>query len=151
MLGELFKRNHWLFWLAFASLCILGTAFFFAQESRIGHPAQTFTSYPPSVYMGLFQPCSSESPCTRIDEFHVNPVPKGCCLLEVTNGDGLGKTEVNSFEVSLNGTKVIRADHSQHPQAAVNLQPSNTIEVILTGEPNSKVFVFISYDPRQSK
>jgi len=69
----------------------------------------------------------------------------------VTNGNGPGKDEVRSFEVILNGKGVIPADHSQNAHATVAVQTSNTISVTLTGEPGSKVFVLIAYDPRQSK
>jgi len=62
-------------------------------------------------------------------------VPKGCCILTVTNGNGLGKDEVRSFEVFLNGKSVVPSDHSPNAQATVAVQPSNTIKVILTGEP----------------
>jgi hypothetical protein len=122
-----------------------------AQEATIAHPQQTFTGYPPSVYMGFFQACSADKPCTRTEDFRVDPVPKGCCVLIVTNGNGLGKDEVGSFEVSLNGKTVIPTDHSRNAQATVTVQTSNTIKLILTGEAASKVFVLIAYDPRQSK
>jgi hypothetical protein len=69
----------------------------------------------------------------------------------VTNGNGLGKDEVHNFGVFLNGKSVITADHSHNAQARVAVQTSNTIKVILTGEPSSKVFVLIAYDPRQSE
>ena len=115
------------------------------------HPQQTFTGYPPSVYMGFFQACSSDKPCTQTEDFRVDPVPKGCCNLMVTNGAGPGKDEVRSFAVFLNGKSVIPADHSHNAQATVAVQTRNTIKVTLTGEPSSKVFVLIAYDPRQSK
>jgi hypothetical protein len=101
--------------------------------------------------MKFFPACSSDKPCTRTEDFRVDPLPKGCCILTVTNGNGLGKDEVRRFEVLLNGESVIPADHSPNAQATVTVQTSNTIKVILTGEPNSKVHVLIAYDPRQSK
>ena len=128
-------------------VCLISTARLMAQD----HPHQRFTGYPPSVYMKFFPACSSDKPCTRTEDFRVDPLPKGCCILTVTNGNGLGKDEVRSFEVLLNGESVIPADHSPNAQATVTVQTSNTIRVILTGEPNSKVHVLIAYDPRQSK
>jgi hypothetical protein len=86
-----------------------------------------------------------------MEDFRLDPVPKGCCILTVTNGNGLGKDEVRSFEVFLNGKSVVRSDHSPNAQATVAVQTSNRINVILTGEPSSKVLVLIAYDPRQSK
>ena len=115
------------------------------------HPRQTFTGYPPSVYIGFFQACSPYKPCTRTKDFRVDPVPKGCCILTITNGNGLGKDEVRSFEVFLNGKSVASSDHSPNAQATVAVQASNNIKLILTGEPSSKVFVLIAYDPRQSE
>ncbi len=101
--------------------------------------------------MQFFQACSSDKPCTRTEDFRVDPLPKGCCILTVTNGNGLGKDEVRSFEVFLNRKNVIPADHSRNAQATVAVQTSNTIKVILTVEASSKVLVLIAYDPRQSK
>jgi hypothetical protein len=128
-------------------LCLIGTARLTARE----HPQPGFTGYPPSVYMQFFQACPSDKPCTRTEDFRVDPVPKGCCILMVTNGNGLGKDEVRSFEVFLNGKSVIPADHSPNAKATVAVQTSNTIKLILTGEPSSKVLILIAYDPRQSK
>jgi|HubBroStandDraft_1064217.scaffolds.fasta_scaffold118092_1 hypothetical protein len=116
-----------------------------------GYPPQNFTGYPPSVYMQFFQACSSDKPCTRTGNFRVDPVPKGCCILTVSDGNGPGEDEVRSFEVFLNGKSVASSDHSPNAQATVAVQTSNRINVILTGEPSSKVLVLIAYDPRQSK
>ena len=112
---------------------------------------QQFTGYPPSVYMQSFLACSSDKPCTRTDNFQVDPVPNGCCISTVTNGDGRGTDETRSYEVFLNGRKVVPADHSRNAQAPVTVLRSNTLKVVLTGEPSSKVFVLIAYDPRKSK
>jgi hypothetical protein len=101
--------------------------------------------------MQVFQACSSDKPCTRTEDFRVDPVPKGCCILTVTNGNGLGKDEVSSFEVFLNGKGVVPSHHSPNAQATVDIQTSNSLKVILTGKPSSKVLVLIAYDPRQSK
>jgi hypothetical protein len=120
-----------------------------AQDVGKAHPPQNFTLYPPSVYLQLFQACSSDKPCTRTEDFHVDPVPKGCCILAVTNGNGSGKDEVRSFEVFLNGKSVVRSDRSPSTHATVALQTSNRIKVILTGDPSSKVLVQVAYDPRQ--
>jgi hypothetical protein len=128
-------------------LCLIGTARLTGQE----HLPQGVTGYPPSVYMQFFQACTSDKPCTRTEDFRVDPVPKGCCILMITNGNGLGKDGVRSFEVFLNGESVIPADHSPNAKAAVPVQTSNTIKVILTGEPSSKVLILIAYDQRQSE
>jgi len=137
--------------LACVAVCLIAIAFIAAQETTMDHPQQTFTGYPPSIYMEVFQACSPDKPCTRMEDFRVDPVPKGCCILMVTNGNGLGKDEVRSFEVFLNGKSVISADHSRNAHATVAVQTKDTIKVILTGEPSSKVFVLIAYDPHQSK
>jgi hypothetical protein len=135
---------------AWAFVCIV-TALATAQEAKTDHPQPSFTGYPPSVYMQPFFGCSLDTPCTRTAEFRVDPVPNGCCILTVTNGDGRGTDEARRYEVFLNGRRVIPADHSRNAQAPVKVLPSNTLKVILTGEPSSKVFVLIAYDPRQSK
>jgi hypothetical protein len=148
--GSFKNRGQGAFWPA-CVLTLIAVPFLAAQERATDHPAQTFTGYPPSVYMGFFQACSSDKPCSRTEDFRVDPVPKGCCILLVTNGDGLEKDEVPTFEVFLNGKSVVLAHHSQNAQAKVEVRSSNTIKVILTGEPTSKVFVLIAYDPRQSR
>jgi hypothetical protein len=147
--GSFKSRRQGTFWLACVSLSLIAVPLLAAQETD--HPPPTFTGYPPSVYMGSFQACSSDKPCSRTDDFRVDPAPKGCCILLVTNGNGRGKDEVRTFEVFLNGKSVVPADHSQNAQAKVEVQSGNTIKVILTGEPTSKVFVLIAYDPGQSK
>ena len=134
-----------------AGVCLVAVTFVTAQDVGKDRPPQNFTGYPPSVYMQFFQACSSDKPCTRTEDFRVDPVPKGCCILTVTNGKGLGKDEVHSFEVFLNGQNVASSDHSPNAQATVAVQTSNRIRVILTGEPSSKALVLIAYDPRQSK
>ena len=115
------------------------------------HPQQSFTGFPPAVYVQFFRACSSDASCTRTDEFRVDPVPNDCCVLTVTNGDGLGKDEVGSYEVFLNGQRIVPASGSRNAQAAVKVLRRNTLKVILTGGPSSRVFVLIGYDPRQSE
>jgi hypothetical protein len=122
---------------------------FTTQKATENH--QRFTGYPPSVYMHFFLPCSSDAPCTRTAKFQVDPVPDGCCILMVTNGDGRGTDEVKNYKVILNGETVVAAGHSGNAQADVKLARSNTLKVALTGEPHSKIFVLIAYGPRQSK
>jgi len=140
------KKLSWI-----AGLCLVAATLVTAQDVGRDRPPQNFTGYPPSVYMQVFQACSSDKPCARTEDFRVDPVPKGCCVLTVTNGNGLGKDEVRSFKVFLNGQNVVPSDHSPNAQATVAVQTSNRIRVILTGEPSSKVLVLIAYDPRQPK
>ena len=59
----------------------------------------------------------------------------GCCVLIVTNRDGQGTDEARSYEVFLNGKKVVSAAHSRSAQAPVNLLRSNALKVILDGGP----------------
>jgi hypothetical protein len=121
-----------------------------AQE-KTNQSSQGFTGYPPSVYMRPFLACASEAPCSQTDEFHFDQVPTGCCVLVVTNGDGRGTDEVRTYELFLNGERVVPTDHSRTAQAAVKLRPSNTLKVTLNGDPHSKIFVLLAYEPRQSK
>jgi len=133
--------------LLVASLCAFITAPIPAQE-KAEQPTQGFTGYPPSVYMRPFLACVSDAPCAQTDEFHLDQVPTGCCVLIVTNGDGQGTDEVRSYEVFLNGERVVPTDHSRSAQAAVKLRATNTLKVVLSGAPHSKVFVLFAYDPR---
>lgn len=132
--------------LLVALLCSLFTAHIPAQEKMQG-----FTGYPPTVYMHPFLACVSDAPCVQTDQFHLDQVPTGCCVLGVTNGDGQGTDEVRGYEVFLNGERVIPSDHSRSAQAAVKVRPTNKLKVVLSGPPHSKIFVLIAYDPRQSK
>lgn len=136
---------------ACAFLYLVGAALTACQEAKTDHPQSSFTGYPPSVYMQPFLACPSDAPGTRTAEFRVDPVPNGCCILIVTNGDGQGADETRSYEVFMNGKNVIPADHSRSAQAPVKVLRSNTLKVVLSGGPSSKVFVLIAYDPRQPK
>ena len=133
-----------------ASLCALIATPVAAQE-KAEQPVHGSTGYPPSVYMRPFMACAYDAICVRTDKFHLNQVPTGCCVLIVTNGDGQGADEVRSYEVFLNGERVVPADHSRNAQAAVKLRATNTLKVVLSGVPHSKVFVLLAYDPRRSK
>jgi hypothetical protein len=121
-----------------------------AQE-KAEQQLQGFTGYPPSVYMHPFLACVSDAPCAQTDKFHLDQVPKGCCVLIVTNGDGQGTDEVRRYEVFLNGERVVLTDHSRGAHADVKLRATNTLKVVLSGAPHSKVFVLLAYDPRRSK
>jgi hypothetical protein len=119
--------------------------------ATVVHPQRRFTGYPPSVYMNFFLSCPSDGPCIREDTFRVDPLPRGCCTILVTNGDGRGTDEVSSYEIFLNGERAVPAGNSQNTQGTVKLQSSNALKVILRGSPQSKIFVLIAYDPRESK
>jgi hypothetical protein len=101
--------------------------------------------------MRPFLACANDAPCTQTDKFHLDQVPTGCCVLIVTNGDGRGTDEVRSYEVFLNGERVVPKENSRTAQAVVKVQPSNTLKVVLNGGSHSKIFVLLAYDPRQSK
>ncbi|HEX6822074.1 MAG TPA: hypothetical protein VF123_08455 [Candidatus Sulfotelmatobacter sp.] len=101
--------------------------------------------------MQFFQACSPDKPCTRTDDFRVDPLPKGCCVILVTNGDAKGNEQIPAYEVFLNGKHVLPAGDSRNTEATVSVQTSNTIKVVLTGKPSAKIFVLIAYDPRQSR
>jgi len=145
--GPFRGSGYKVYWVAVVFLCLSSGARLTAQATM----PQQYTGYPPSVYMQFFLACSPDKPCTRTDKFRVDSVPNGCCILTVTNGDGRGTDETGSYEVFLNGTRVVPVDHSRNAKASVKVLPSNTLKVILTGEPSSKVFVLIDYDPRESK
>jgi hypothetical protein len=140
--------NARLFACAFLSLVAISFA---TGQDATTDPQPSFTGYPPSVYMQQFSGCSSNAPCTRTAEFRVDPVPSGCCILTVTNGDGRGTDETLGYEIFMNGKQVVPPGHSRSAQAPVRVLRSNTLKVVLTGDPSSKVFVLIAYDPRQSK
>jgi hypothetical protein len=110
---------------------------------------RTFTGYPPSVYMTGFRACAGEKPCTQTGSFHVDQIPKGCCILLVTNGDGNGTDEISSYEISLNGHKILPAGNARYANVPVKLLPDNTLTAVLAGRENSKLFVLIAYDPRK--
>jgi hypothetical protein len=96
------------------------------------------------VYMRYFGACSTDKPCTQSKKFRVDSIPAGCCTLSVTNGTGHGTDEVKSYEIFLNGKRVL-------PQAQVEIRRQNTLKVVLVGEPSSKVLILFAYAPRQTK
>jgi hypothetical protein len=113
--------------------------------------SSAFTGYPPAVYMHVFLACPGDKPCTETEDIRVDPMPKGCCVLTVTNGDGRGTDEVSSYGVFLNGQRVLPSGKARNAQAAVKILQDNILKVVLTGGPHSKVFILIAYDPRESK
>jgi hypothetical protein len=127
-------------------LCLISPPFFATQKAT-EDSRQGFVGYPPSVYVEHFFPCLSDAPCTRTAKFKVDPAPDGC-ILTVTNGDGRGTDEVRSYEVILNGKRVLSAGHARNAQATVKLVRSNTLKVVFSGEPDSKIFVLVAYAPR---
>jgi hypothetical protein len=131
--------------------CLISAMPLHAQEAKTGNPKQTFTGYPPAVYMHFFLACPGDNPCTQTENFRVDPVPKGCCVLTATNGDGRGTDEVSSYEVFLNGQRVLPMGKARNAQAAVKVLQDNTLKVVLTGGTHSKVFILIAYDRRESK
>jgi hypothetical protein len=108
--------------LLVALLCAVIATPITAQE-KAEQLMQGFTGYPPSVYVHPFSSCVSDAPCAQIDKFHLDQVPTGCCVLIVTNGDGQGTNEVHSYEIFLNGERVVPTDHSRTAQAVVNCTP----------------------------
>lgn len=110
-----------------------------------------FTGYPPLAYDHIFLSCPSEGACTRTDKFRIDPMPPGCCILTVSNGDGRGTAEVRSYEIVLNGKRVVASSKTRYANVPVRLRASNTIRVVLSGGPQSKLSVLIAYDPRPSK
>jgi len=150
MCPEPFRGSRQTYWSALVFLCLISTAYLTAQEAAVLR-AQQYTGHPPSVYMQVFLACSSDRPCARTDNFRVESVPNGCCILTVTNGDGRGTDEARSYEVFLNGKRVVHMDRSRNVQTPVKVLRSNMLKIVLTGEPFSKVFVLIAYDPHKSK
>jgi len=125
--------------------CLTIPALLWAQEAKTDNPKQSFTGYPPAVHMHFFLACPSDKPCTRAEDFRVDPVPNGCCVLTVTNGDGRGTDEVRSYQVFLNGQQVLPTGKARNAQAAVKVLRENTLKVVLAGGPHSKVFILIAY------
>jgi hypothetical protein len=117
------------------SLCLRLAHQHGASSGARGHngqsKAQTFSGHPPAVYMQFFLACPGDKPCTRIEDFLVDPVPKSCCILTVTNGDGRGTDEVTRDEVFLNGQRVLPTGKARNAQAAVKVLQDNTLKVAL--------------------
>jgi len=103
------------------------------------------------VYIQLFRPRATHTPCTRTESFKIDSMPKGCCTLTVSNGDGQGHKEARSYEVFLNGKKVIPAARSGHAQVPVTLLQRNTLKVVLAGESHALMTVQIASDPSLEK
>lgn len=102
-----------------------------------------FTGYPPTAYDHVFLSCPLDGACTRTDRFRVDPMPPGCCILTVRNGDGRGTDEIHSYEIFLNGKRIVSSNHSPHVDTPVKLRTSNTIRVVLSGGPQSRLSVMI--------
>ena len=112
------------------------------KGSRVIRPVSTYSSS---------KPVRPRSHARELMTSELIPCPKGCCTMLLTNGDGKGNDEVHAYEVFLNGKRVLLQGDSRNAQAAVSVQASNKIKLVLTGRPGAKVFVLIARDPRQSK
>lgn len=73
-------------------------------------------------------------------------MPNGSCRLTVQNGDGHDADEARSYEVFLNGERVISVHRSGNAEAPVKVLSNNALKVILAGEYFRKVFVEILCD-----
>ena len=145
-------------WLELALLSLMSALLLRAQQTNI--PADLrkldsqrlgFTGYPPMTYDHVFLSCPSDGACTRKDKFRVAPIPPGCRILTVSNGDGRGTDQVRSYEITLNGRRVLMSSGARYANVPVKLRTSNTIRVVLSGGPQSKLSVLIAYDPRRPK
>lgn len=141
--------------LAGTSLLFVGLlcVSFFPLHARdeAKNSTQEFTGYPPTVYMHPFLACPDNTSCSQTNEFNIDEIPSGCCVLVVANGDGRGTDEVHSYEVFLNGERVVSNAHTPGDHATVKLKKTNTLKVVLQGKPDSRILILITYDPRQSK
>jgi hypothetical protein len=134
--------------LCFSLLCFVNPVLK-TQEATAPRPKPS--AAPSSVYTQVFLACSNKAPCTRTDTFRVDPLPNGGCVLTVRNGDGHGIDEARSYEVFLNGEKVVPVHRIGNAKAPVKVLSSNTLKMVLTGESFRKVFIEILCDQRQSE
>jgi hypothetical protein len=93
------------------------------------------------IYEYSFDSCSSDRSCTAASSFKVSDLPRNCCVLTVTNGDGHGSDQVRSAEIYLNGEKQVL---DRHAQAIVYLRRKNTVKLVSEGGPHSKVHIRIA-------
>jgi hypothetical protein len=97
------------------------------------------------MYSKLFIACRLHRPCSQTSKFHVELVPKEGCSLIVTNGDGRGSDEVSSYQIFLNGKRVLTAGEVR---TAVIVRRDNTLKVVLAGKPHSKISILIASVPQ---
>ena len=109
----------------------------------------TFTFYPPSVYSQFFTACPPKKACVHTEKFPLNSIPDTCCILVVTNGDGRGSNQVASYQLFVNGKRLL-PNKTGDSQIFVKLKNENSIKVVMLGAPFSKIFVSFTYDPAQS-
>ena len=109
-------------------------------------------SAPPlRVYWQLFTGCDSGESCTRKETFQVGPLPRGNCALTVRNGDGFGTDETRSYEVFLNGERVIPVHRSGNARVDVKVLGKNTLKVVLVGESFRRVSVEVLCDAQADR
>lgn len=136
--------RHKAYSLSVSLLFLISPAVLKTQEATEPHPKPN--AAPSSVYTRLFSACDSNARCIRRDTFRADPVPNCGCILTVRNGNGHGTDEARSYEVFLNGHKVITVHRAGNAQTPVKVLSSNTLKVVLTGEPFRRVFVEILCD-----
>ena len=84
-------------------------------------------------------------------DFSLKSIPNGCCVLEVMNGVGRKDRAVSTYEVYLNGERVIKATASDFATAAVKLSNRNTLKVVLRGKPSASIMLMLADDPGKTK
>lgn len=66
------------------------------------------------------------------------------------NGGGNKQRAVHSYEVYLNGDRVIPTATSEYSHATVKASTLNSVKVVLVGEPTASIMLVLSYDPQRS-
>jgi hypothetical protein len=113
--------------------------------------AQQKTFVEPTLYVNAFKACGSDDLCTRTADFSLKSIPNGCCVLEVLNGGGSKDRQVSSYEIYLNGERVITPRNAEFASAAVKLSGENNLKVVLKGKQEAAIAVMFAYNPRQPK
>jgi len=112
--------------------------------------AQKKTFMEPLLYGNGFKACGPDAFCTRTVDFALKSIPNDCCVLEVFNGRSKDR-QVGSYEVFLNGDRIITPRNSEYASAAVRLSNQNNLKVVLKGEPQSGIMVMFAYAPPRPK
>jgi hypothetical protein len=154
------KRHSWRQMIVVAALLVptallLATSRsdrFFEHQLFSLKPLQSPTYHSPVVFWRKFLVCDKESPCSpntaATVAFTLGKVPDKCCTLLVVNGNGTGKSKVETFHVTVNGRPIaFTAGVSTRFLAAVDLNQKNTVSLELRGAPDAYVLVWFFVPP----
>ena len=110
---------------------------------------QSFTFYPPLLFMQKFQMCDPKSRCephrtvSKTATFTLTRAPAQC-YIQVINGTA-GKHTADAVHVTLNGRQIVFDHTDSEYTAKVRLNRINTLGIELSGPADAYIWLIVSH------